>query len=227
MLQYAKFLKDIIMNKRSWKQGEIISLTESCSFIIQSDLPTKLKDPGSFTIPCSIGTFTSLNCLCDLGASINLIPLCLFRKLCGNQPIKQTSMMLQLADHSLKRPHGVAEDVIVKVGKFIFPVDFVVLDYAVDKDCPMILGRPFLNTGQALIDVNAGKITLRMNDESMEFDTRHGKSKSEEEKCMKIDAIEPTLHVPIKEVHKKEPEIVCAKINMTPHVKPHKGKPRR
>ncbi|XP_050211952.1 uncharacterized protein LOC126662108 [Mercurialis annua] len=226
MPQYAKFLKDIIMNKRSWEQSATISLTENCSAIIQSDLPTKLKDPGSFTIPCSIGTSTSLNCLCDLGASINLMPLCLFRKICGNQPIKQTSMMLQLADHSLKRPHGVAEDVLVKMGKFIFPVDFVVLDYAVDKDCPMILGRPFLNTGRALVDVNAGKITLRMNDESMEFDMRHGKSKCEEEQCMKIDAIKPTLHVPLKEVHKKEPKIGCAKTNMTPHVKPRKGKPR-
>ncbi|XP_050222555.1 uncharacterized protein LOC126672644 [Mercurialis annua] len=132
-----------------------------------NNLPTKLQDTGSFTIPCLIGTSTSLNCLCDLGASINLMSLCLFRKICGNQLIKQTSMMLQFADHSLKRPHGVAEDVLVKVGKFIFPVDFVVLDYAVDKDCPMILGRPFLNTGRALVDVNAGKITLRMNDESM------------------------------------------------------------
>ncbi|XP_050217081.1 uncharacterized protein LOC126667968 [Mercurialis annua] len=227
MPQYAKFLKDIIMNKRSWEQGGTIPLTESCSSIIQSNLPTKLQDTGSFTIPCLIGTSTSLNCLCDLGASINLMPLCLFRKICGNQPIKQTSMMLQLADHSLKRPHGVAEDVLVKVGKFIFPVDFVVLDYAVDKDCPMIPGRPFLNTGRALVDVNGGKITLRMNDESMVFDIKHGKSKCEEEKCMKIDTIEPTLHVPMKEVPMKEPEVVCAKIKTTPHVKPRKGKPRR
>ncbi|XP_050211523.1 uncharacterized protein LOC126661704 [Mercurialis annua] len=183
--QYAKFLKDIIMNKRSWEQGGTIPLTESCSSIIQSNLPTKLQDTGSFTIPCLIGTSTSLNCLCDLGASINLMPL----------------------------QHGVAEDVLVKVGKFIFPVDFVVLDYAVDKDFPMILGRPFLNTGRALVDVNGGKITLRMNDESMVFDIKHGKSKCEEEKCMKIDIIEPTLHVPMKET--------------TPHVKPRKGKPRR
>ncbi|XP_050238448.1 uncharacterized protein LOC126687913 [Mercurialis annua] len=226
MPQYAKFLKDIITNKRSWDSGATVPIPEVCSSIILNDLPAKLKDPGSFSIPCTIGTMSSINCLCDLSASINLMPLTLFRALCGDQTVKSTSMVLQLADHSLKRPYGIVEDVLVKVDKFIFPVDFVVLDYAVDKDCPMILGRPFLNTGRALVDVNAGKITLRMNDESIEFDMRHGKSKCEEEKCMKIDAIEPTLHVPMKEVHKKEPKIVCAKIKMTPHVKPRKGKPR-
>ncbi|XP_050229091.1 uncharacterized protein LOC126678228 [Mercurialis annua] len=101
MPQYAKFIKDIIMNKRSWDEKGTISLTENCSSIITSKLPTKLQDPGSFTISCSIGTSTSLNCLFDLGASINLMPLCLFRNLCGNQSVKEISMMLQLADHSL------------------------------------------------------------------------------------------------------------------------------
>ncbi|XP_050207514.1 uncharacterized protein LOC126656932 [Mercurialis annua] len=200
MPQYAKFLKVIIMNKRSWDEKGTISLTENYSSIISSKLLTKLQDPGSFTISCSIGISTSLHCLCDLGASINLMPLCLFRNLCGNQSVKETSMMLQLSDHSLKKPHGVVEDVLVKVGKFIFPVDFVVLDYAVDKNCIMILGRPFLNTGRALIDVHARKVTLRMNEESVEFDMRHNDSKREEKKCMWIDSIEPTCHVPIKEV---------------------------
>ncbi|XP_050238275.1 uncharacterized protein LOC126687762 [Mercurialis annua] len=160
MPQYAKFLKDIITNKRSWDSGTTVPIPEVCSSIILNDLPAKLKNPGSFSIPCTIGNMSSINCLCDLGASINLMPLTLFRTLCGDQTVKSTSMVLQQADHSLKRPFGIVEDVLVKVDKFIFPVDFVILDYAVDKECPMILGRPFMNTGRALIDVHGGKLTL-------------------------------------------------------------------
>ncbi|XP_050233161.1 uncharacterized protein LOC126681657 [Mercurialis annua] len=125
MPQYAKFLKDIIMNKRIWEKDGIISLTES----------------WSFTISCTIGNMNSINCLCDLSASINLMPLFLFRTF-GDQPVKRTLMVLPLADHSLKKQYGLVEDVLVKVDKFIFPVDFVFLHYAVDKECPMILGRP-------------------------------------------------------------------------------------
>ncbi|XP_055961800.1 uncharacterized protein LOC126681357 [Mercurialis annua] len=191
MPQYAKFLKDIIMNKRSWEQGGTIPLTEHCSSIIQSNLPTKLKDPGSFSIPCTIGNMNAINCLCDLGASINLMPLFLFRSLFGDQPVKRTSMVLQLADHSLKKPYGIVEDVLVKVDKFIFPVDFVILDYAVDKECPMILGRPFMNTGRALIDVHAGKLTLRIDEESVEFDMKRVmRNAIEEEDCMRIDLVD-------------------------------------
>ncbi|XP_050233326.1 uncharacterized protein LOC126681813 [Mercurialis annua] len=158
--------------KRNWEGKGTIPLTENCSSIILSDLPTKLKDPGSFTIPCTIGSLDAVNCLCDLGASINFMPLFLFRNLFGNQSVKQTSMVLQLDDQSIKKPFGVVEDVLVKVDKFIFPVDFVNLDYAVDKNCPMILGRPFMNTGRALIDVHAGKLTLRIDKDSVEFDMK-------------------------------------------------------
>ncbi|XP_055959792.1 uncharacterized protein LOC130014856 [Mercurialis annua] len=191
MPQYAKFLKEIITKKRSWDDKGTISLTENCSSLILSDLPTKLKDPGSFTIPCKIGDLNSINCLCDLGASINLMPLFLFRDIFGDQTLKQTSMMLQLADHSLKKPYGVVEDVLVKVDKFIFPVDFVVLDYAADKTCPMILGRPFMNTGRALIDVHAGRLTLRIDDDKVEFDMKRiMRNTFEEVECMKLDMVD-------------------------------------
>ncbi|XP_055959726.1 uncharacterized protein LOC130014813 [Mercurialis annua] len=200
MPQYAKFLKDIIMNKRSWEQGGTIPLTENCSSIIQSNLPTKLKDPGSFTIPCTIGNTNAINCLCDLGASINLMPLFLFRSLFGEQPVKHTSMVLQLADHSLKKPYGIVEDVLVKVDKFIFPVDFVILDYAVDKECPMILGRPFMNTGRALIDVHAGKLTLRIDEEKVEFDMKRVmRNTIEDEECMRVDLVDNLVEDQLKE----------------------------
>ncbi|XP_050233233.1 uncharacterized protein LOC126681725 [Mercurialis annua] len=189
--QYAKFLKDIITNKRSWDSGAMIPIPEMCSSIILNDLPAKLKDPGSFSIPCTIGNMSSINCLCDLGAGINLMPLTLFRTLCGEQPVKSTSMVLQLADNSLKRPYGIVEDVLVKVDKFIFPVDFVILDYAVDKECPMILGRPFMNTGRALIDVHGGKLTLRIDEETVKFDMKKVmRGTVEEEDCMRIDLVD-------------------------------------
>ncbi|XP_055960383.1 uncharacterized protein LOC130015024 [Mercurialis annua] len=191
MPQYAKFLKDIITNKRSWDSGATVPIPKVCSSIILNDLPAKLKDPGSFSIPCTIGNMSSINCLCDLGASINLMPLTLFRTLCGDQTVKSTSMVLQLADHSLKRLFGIVEDVLVKVDKFIFPVDFVILDYAVDKECPMILGRPFMNTGRALIDVHGGKLTLRIDEETVEFDMKKVmRGTIEEEDCMRVDFVD-------------------------------------
>ncbi|XP_050222549.1 uncharacterized protein LOC126672639 [Mercurialis annua] len=191
MPQYAKFLKDIITNKRSWDNGATISVPEVCSSIILSDLPAKLKDPGSFSIPCTIGNMSSISFLCYLEAGINLMPLTLFRTLCREKSVKNTSMVLQVADHSLKRLYGIVEDVLVKVDKFIFPVDFVILDYAVDKECPMILGRPFMNTTRTLIDVPGGKLTLRIDEETVEFDMKRvTRGTIEEEDCMRIDLVD-------------------------------------
>ncbi|XP_055961022.1 uncharacterized protein LOC130015266 [Mercurialis annua] len=190
MPHYAKFLKDILMNKRSWDENTV-PFTENCSSISLSKLPTKLDDLGSFTIPCTIGDLQTINCLCDLGASINLMPLSLFRQLLGDQRVKTTLMMLQLADHSVKKPYGIVENVLVKVEKFIFPVYFVVLDYEIDKECPLILGRPFMNTSRALIDVNAGKLTLRIGEENVEFEMKKSEQGlSNEKKCMKVDCVE-------------------------------------
>ncbi|XP_023887557.1 uncharacterized protein LOC111999657 [Quercus suber] len=127
MPKYAKFLKDIISKKRKLEEHEIVMLTEESSAILQKKLPPKLKDPGSFTIPCTIGKSYFDRALFDLGASINLMPLSVFRKL-GLREVKLTTISLQLADRSFKYPRGVIEDVLVKVDKFIFPADFIVLD---------------------------------------------------------------------------------------------------
>ncbi|XP_050217606.1 uncharacterized protein LOC126668456 [Mercurialis annua] len=178
------------MNNCSWKQGGTIPLTESCSSIIQSNLPIKQKDPESFTIPCTIGNMNAINCLCDLGASFNLMPFFLFRSLFSDKPVKHTQMVLQLADHSLKKSYGIVEDVLVKVDKFIFPVDFVILDYVVDKECPMILGRPFMNTGRALIDVHAGKHTLRIDEKKVEFDMKRVMWNTNDREFMRVDFID-------------------------------------
>ncbi|KAI3709612.1 hypothetical protein L2E82_39378 [Cichorium intybus] len=168
MPSYVKFLKDILSNKRKIEKQATVALTEECSAIILNKLPPKLKDPGSFTIPINIGDSEFGKALCDLGASINLMPLSIFRKLGPMEP-RPTRVTLQLADRSIKYPYGIIEDVLVKVEKFYFPVDFVVLDIVEDAEVPLILGSPFLATGGALIDVRGGKLTLRVGKEVTVF----------------------------------------------------------
>ena len=123
------------------EQG-MINLSEQCSAIIQIKLPEKLKDPGSFTIPCSIGGHTIEKALCDLGASINLMPSSILNKL-DIGDLTPTLTSLQMANRSIAFPQGILEDVLVKIDKFIFPVDFVVLDMEEDRDVLIILGRHF------------------------------------------------------------------------------------
>ena len=164
MPSYAKFLKEILANKRKLEDYETVKLNEECSAILQNKLPPKLKDPGSFTIPCAIGDTYCGKALCDLGASINLMPMSVFRKL-GIGEARPTTVTLQLADRSFAHPEGKIEDVLVRVDKFIFPTGFIVLDYEADKEVPIILGRPFLTTGRTLIDVQKGELTMRVDDE--------------------------------------------------------------
>ena len=161
MPSYVKFMKDILSQKRRLADFEIVNLTEECNAILQRKLPQKLKDPGSFTIPYTIGNAIFERALCDLGASINHMPLSIFKRL-GLGEARPTTVTLQLADRSLKHPRGVIEDVLVKVDKFIFPADFIVLDMEEDKEIPIILGRSFLATGRAMIDVQRGELKLRV-----------------------------------------------------------------
>ena len=137
MPSYVKFMKDILSNKRKLEDYETVALTKKCSANLQRKLPDKLKDPGSFTIPCSIGNVMFENALCDLDASINLMPLSIFKKL-GIGEARPTTVTLQLADRSIKHPRGVIEDVLIKVDKFIFPIDFIVLDIEEDREIPII-----------------------------------------------------------------------------------------
>ncbi|KAK6119641.1 hypothetical protein DH2020_046618 [Rehmannia glutinosa] len=168
MPNYAKFLKEVMSEKQKWAEIEIVNLTEECSAIIQRKLPQNLKDLGSFTIPCTIGGNFFDNALCDLGAGINLMPLSIFMKLRLGE-VKLSTVTLQLADRSLAYPKGIVEDVLVKVDKFIFPVDFLVLDMEKDRGISLILGSPFLATAEALIDVKKGELTLQVNHERVSF----------------------------------------------------------
>ncbi|XP_062080572.1 uncharacterized protein LOC133785339 [Humulus lupulus] len=117
MPNYVKFMKEVVSKKRRLEDFETGKLTEECSAILQKKLPQKVKDPGSFTIPCTIGGSSFDKALCDLGASINLMPLLVFKKL-GVGEVKPTTITLQLADQSLTYPRGVIEDVLVKVEIF-------------------------------------------------------------------------------------------------------------
>ncbi|XP_055812065.1 uncharacterized protein LOC129881982 [Solanum dulcamara] len=172
--KYAKFVRDIVANKSKLAEFATVALTEECSSRIlnKSKLPTKLKDPGSFTVQVTIGKYSNARGLCDLGASINLMPRSMLKKL-GLGELKATTILLQLADRSVARPDGIIEDVLVQVGSLIFHVDFVVLDFEPDPDVPFILGRPFLATGGALIDVAAGRLTMRTHDKVEVFDVYH------------------------------------------------------
>ena len=111
-----------------------------------------MKDPGSFTIPCTIGEFEFQKALCDSSANINLMPYSVAKKLSLGE-ITPTTVTLQMADITLAKPEGIIEDVLIKVGKFIFPADFIKLDMEEDSQVPLLLGRPFLATGAALIDM--------------------------------------------------------------------------
>ena len=140
-----------------------MSLTATCSDVIYKSFPLNKQDPGSFTIPCTIGNFEIGKALCDSGASINLMPLSVVKILSLGE-LTPTAMTLQMADITLTQLEGILEDVLIKVGKFIFPVDFVVIDIKEDKQVPLLLSRPFLATRAALIDVKKGELTLRVRD---------------------------------------------------------------
>ena len=135
----------------------------NCSAVIQKILPPKHKDPGSVTIPCSIGEVTMGKALIDLGANINLMPLSMCKRL-GELEIMPTRMTLQLVDCSITRPYGVIKDVLVRVKHFIFLADFAVMDIYEDNDIPVILGTPFMLTMSYIVDIGRKKLELGFED---------------------------------------------------------------
>ena len=155
-------------SKKKLEEYGTINLTEECSAILQKKLPPKLLDPGSFTIPFSIGNRVLGKALYDLGPSINLMPLSMFKRLKLGEP-KSTTISLQLADRSYQHPRGIIENDLVKVGKFILQADFVILDMEEDDSVPIILGRPFLASGKAQINVQEGELKLRVQGEEVTF----------------------------------------------------------
>ncbi|PNX89075.1 hypothetical protein L195_g045192, partial [Trifolium pratense] len=206
MPSYAKFLKELLTKKRKPLDDEMVSMTEECGALIQRKLPQKKKDPGSFTIPCSIGNLTIGKALCDLGANVNLMPLSMMKKIPG-AVAKPTKMSLSLADRSIVHPEGILHDVLVRVGGFVFPADFVVLDIEEDKNWePLLLGRPFLATGRALIDVELGELMLRTDGEQILFNVFEAmKQHDDDPQCFRIELVDEVIEDAFKVQHSSSP----------------------
>ncbi|WJX18782.1 hypothetical protein P8452_08546 [Trifolium repens] len=201
MPKYAKFMKEILTKKRKYNDDEIIQLDASCSAIIQRTLPTKEKDLGRVTLPVTIGNVNVGKALIDLGSSINLIPLSVVERI-GGLDITRTRMTLQLADKSITHPSGIAEDVLVKVDKFMFPIDFVVMDIEEDDDVPLILGRGFMKTARMMIDIDDGVMKVRVQDEEVSFNLWEAmKHSKEKDSCFKLDATEEAILDVRKQAH--------------------------
>jgi hypothetical protein len=159
VLTYAKYLKDILNNKRPMPTIEVVKLTEECSTAILNTLSKKKKEPRCPTISCSIETQYFDHALCDLGAGISVMPKVVFDKL-NHTLLSPTSMCLQVADQSVHYLEGIVEDILVRIRNFLVPVDFVVLDMEVNTTTPLILGSPFLSTTNANIEVRAEETNL-------------------------------------------------------------------
>ncbi|GJX56739.1 reverse transcriptase domain-containing protein [Tanacetum coccineum] len=192
MPKFASTLKALIGNKEKLREMARTPLNEHCSAVILNKLPKKLGDPGKFLIPCDFLGMDEYLALADLGASINLMPLSVWKRL-SLPELTPTCMTLELADRSISRPISVAEDVFVKVGVFHFPADFVVVDFDADPRVPLILRRSFLKTGRALIDVYAGELTLRVGNKAITFNldqTSRYSSNYDDTSVNRIDVID-------------------------------------
>nr|GEX11504.1 reverse transcriptase domain-containing protein [Tanacetum cinerariifolium] len=172
MLKFASTFKSLLSNKEKLFELASTSLNENCFAVLLKKLPEKFKDPGKFLIQCDFLELYKCLALADIGVSINLMPLFVWQKL-SLLKLTLTRMTLELVNRSTVISTGVVEDVFMKVGKFYFLADFVVVDYDVDPRVPLILGRPFLRTARALIDVHSEEMTLQVNDEAITFKVRH------------------------------------------------------
>ena len=196
---YAKFLKDLCTVKRGLNVNKKAFLTEQMSAIIECKTPVKYKDPGCPTISVNIGGISVEKALLDLGASVNLLSYSMYKQL-GLGELKPTSITLSLADRSIKIPKGTIEDVLIQVDRFYYPVDFVVLDtepVAVGANhVPIILGRPFLATSNAIINCQNGVMQLTFGNMTLELNIFHLSKRhmhSEEDDCEEVCIIDAIL----------------------------------
>ena len=195
---YAKFLKDLCTVKRGFNVNKNAFLIEQVSAIIECKTPVKYKDSRCPTISVNIGDTCVEKALLDLGASVNLLPFSMYKKF-GLGELKPSTITLSLADRSIKMPKGTVEDVLIQVDKFYYPVDFVVLDtepVAVGANhVPIILGRPFFATSNAIINcwngvmqLTFGNMTLELNIFHLSKKHMHQQEDDSEEVCA-IEAI--------------------------------------
>ncbi|GJX87976.1 reverse transcriptase domain-containing protein [Tanacetum coccineum] len=180
MPKFNKWLCTLLRNKEKLEEIAITTVNAECSAIILNKVPEKLVDPGKFLIPCTLQELDRTNALSDSRASINILPHSIYKQL-GLGALKPTRMTLKLANRSVTHPMGIAEDVVVRVDGFTFLADFVVVNFEPDPRVPIILGRPFLRTAKALIDLYEEKLTLRVgNDELVFYAEKSEKSKNKQ-----------------------------------------------
>jgi hypothetical protein len=167
--RHAKFLKELCTNKRKTKERPMVS--QNVSALLKSNILEKCNDPGMFSLPCVIGNRLISHAMLDLGASINVMPYNVFKDLELNN-LQKTSVCIQLADRSFISPLGIVEDVLVKIDKLIFPADFYILE--MNEAClkpshSMLLGRPFLKTAKAIINVDKGSLSVEFDRDIVTF----------------------------------------------------------
>ncbi|XP_023730363.1 uncharacterized protein LOC111878078 [Lactuca sativa] len=167
MPKYAKFLKDLLTNRKKMEGLSKVVLNETCSAAMLNMLPKNMGDPRSIIFPCQFGNLETSHALADSEASVKLMPYSFFKKLDLPEP-RLVYMVIHLANKTTTFPRGICEDLLVKVDNF-FPINFIVLDMEEDEQVPIIIGRPFLSTAQALVDIRESKITLRVGQEVVTF----------------------------------------------------------
>ncbi|KAK8567126.1 hypothetical protein V6N13_005038 [Hibiscus sabdariffa] len=195
--RYARFLKDLCTNKWKLMGHEKINLGENVYAVLTRRLPPKLKDQGMFTIPCKINKVGIKRAMCDLGASINVMPLSVYNTL-SVDPLKEMRIIVQLADRSIVYPEGVLENVLVQVNELIFPADFYVIymksDHT-DNSPEILLGCPFLSTTNVKIKVRNGLLTLECNDDVVKFNVYKAMRYLEDiESVNFVDMFDPGIH---------------------------------
>ncbi|KAM1216936.1 hypothetical protein ACFX2J_013166 [Malus domestica] len=212
--KYAKFLKELCTTKRRMSNKEIVKVSENVSAVLQRKLPTKCKDPGSFTIPCVIGNTRFENAMLDLGASINVMPYSIYASMNLGE-LKKDGVIKQLADRSNAYPKGVLEDVLVQVNHLIFPADFYILDM---KDSvhstllPILLGRPFMKTACTKIDVFKGTLTMEFDEEVINFNISETmRYPVDDHSCFSIDVIDSLAQEYLEELNEDALEIAIMK----------------
>ena len=190
-----------------------VLLTEQVSSILLNDTPPKLKDPGAPTIACIIGDHFIDRALLDLGASVNLLPYSVYEEF-GLGELKPTTVTLQLADRSLKVPRGMIEDVLVKVDRFYFPIDFLVLDMepvaSSRKQIPVILGRPFLATANACINCRTGVMEVSFGNMQVKLNVfQASQQPHEREECLLVDVVDEIVEEALPSILVEDPLEAC------------------
>ncbi|GKD99894.1 reverse transcriptase domain-containing protein, partial [Tanacetum coccineum] len=189
MPKFNKWLSTLLRNKEKLEDIAITTVNAECSAIILNKVPEKLEDPGKFLIPCALQELDRTNALADSGASINLLPHSIYKQL-RLGALKPTRMTLKLANRSVTHPMGIVEDVVVRVDGFTFLADFVVVNFEPDPRVPVILGRPFLRTVKALIDLYEEKLTLRVGSDELVFYAEKSKKSKNKQFAHAISVID-------------------------------------